>query len=164
MGIILNTNRFVRVIANAPAEALVDRIGTRTPFVAGLFIDGIATLSYIVAIRSALPEAWFILARVCWGFGSALAYATSIPETHVSDAKTSVKPREIETSVPALTVGLVNFGLYFAVSRRALLDARPLPRCIRLRRLRLRPAGVLRYTDGDHGARRRGVHVRRGRA
>jgi MFS family permease len=179
VGLILSANRFVRVVANAPAGALVDRIGTRTPFVVGLFVEGVATLGYLVAMASTLPEAWFLLARVLWGVGSALVFATAytiaadvstgdsrgtnmgvvrggmtlgfpaglvlggvvsetlgvsaafalaaafalfasalayatIPETHVSEAKTSVKPWEIETSVPALTVGLVNFGLYFA--------------------------------------------------
>ena len=44
VGLILSANRFARLIANAPAGALVDRIGTRTPFVVGLFVEGIATL------------------------------------------------------------------------------------------------------------------------
>lgn len=179
VGVILSTNRFVRVVANAPAGSLVDRIGTRSPFIAGLFIEGIATLGYILAMRSTLPEAWFLLARVLWGVGSALVFATAytiaadvstgesrgtnmgvvrggmtlgfpaglvlggvvselfsipaafalaaafalfasvlayatIPETHVSDSKTAVKPWEIETGIPTMTVGLVNFGLYFA--------------------------------------------------
>nr|WP_303650190.1 MFS transporter [Halalkalicoccus sp. NIPERK01] len=179
VGVILSANRFTRTVANTPAGALVDRIGTRTPFIAGLFIEAGATLGYIVAMLSALPEAWFLLARVVWGVGSALVFATAytiaadvstgasrgtnmgvvrggmtlgfpaglvlggvvselfsiptafalaaafalvagvlayatIPETHVSGAKTAIKPWEIETTVPALTVGLVNFGLYFA--------------------------------------------------
>lgn len=179
VGIILSTNRFTRIVANAPAGAIVDRIGTRKPFVVGLFIEGVATCGYLVAMQSAIPEAWFLLARVVWGVGSALVFATAytiaadvstgtsrgtnmgvvrggmtlgfpaglvmggivsevfsvptafalaaafalfasvlayatIPETHVSDAKTSVKPWNIETSIPAVTVGLVNFGLYFA--------------------------------------------------
>lgn len=179
VGIILSANRFTRTVANTPAGALVDRIGTRTPFITGLFIEAIATLGYIVAMTSTFPEAWFLLARVIWGVGSALVFATAytiaadvstgesrgtnmgivrggmtlgfpaglvlggvvselfsiptafalaaafalvasvlayaiIPETHVSDPKSAVKPWEIETTVPALTVGLVNFGLYFA--------------------------------------------------
>ncbi len=179
VGVILSANRFTRTIANTPAGALVDRIGTRTPFIAGLFVEAVATLGYIAAMLSAYPEAWFLLARVIWGVGSALVFATAytiaadvstgdsrgtnmgvvrggmtlgfpaglvlggvvselfsiptafalaaafalvagaiahvtIPETHVSDAKTAVKPWEIETTIPALTVGLVNFGLYFA--------------------------------------------------
>ncbi|WP_084383688.1 MFS transporter [Halalkalicoccus paucihalophilus] len=179
VGVILSANRFTRTIANTPAGALVDRIGTRRPFIAGLFVEAVATLGYIVAMVSPYPEAWFLLARVIWGIGSALVFATAytiaadvstgasrgtnmgvvrggmtlgfpaglvlggvvselfsiptafalaaafalvagvlayatVPETHVSEAKTAIKPWEIETTVPALTVGLVNFGLYFA--------------------------------------------------
>ncbi|WP_245998632.1 MFS transporter [Halalkalicoccus subterraneus] len=179
VGFILSANRFTRTVANTPAGALVDRIGTRTPFIAGLFVEAVATLGYIVAMIAPYPEAWFLLARVIWGIGSALVFATAytiaadvstgrsrgtnmgvvrggmtlgfpaglvlggvvselfsiptafslaaafafvagvlayatIPETHVSDSKETIKPWEIETTVPALTVGLVNFGLYFA--------------------------------------------------
>jgi len=166
-------------VANAPAGALVDRFGTRTPFIVGLFVEGVATLGYNVALASSLPELWFILARVAWGLGSALMFATAytitadvseadsrgtsmgvvragitfgfpaglvlggvvsdlysvavafalaaafallasaiafrtVPETHVSEAQAAVAPWEIDRSVPALTVGFVNFGLYFA--------------------------------------------------
>ncbi|MFC4245830.1 MFS transporter [Natribaculum luteum] len=179
VGIILSANRFVRLVSNAPAGALVDRIGTRTPFVAGLAIEGVATFGYVIAINSAVPEVWFLLARILWGLGSAFVFATAytitadvseadsrgtsmgivragitfgfpaglvlggvvsdlygnseafvlaaafaafasvvayliVPETHVEGAKESVKPWDVERTVPALTVGLVNFGLYFA--------------------------------------------------
>ncbi len=179
VGIILSANRFVRLVSNAPAGALVDWIGTRTPFVAGLAIEGVATFGYVIAINSTVPEAWFLLARILWGLGSALVFATAytitadvseadsrgtsmgivragitfgfpaglvlggvvsdlygnseafvlaaafaafasvvayliVPETHVEGAKESVKPWDVERTVPALTVGLVNFGLYFA--------------------------------------------------
>ncbi|SMO64469.1 MFS transporter [Halorubrum cibi] len=216
VGVILSANRWVRLVANAPAGALVDRYGTRTPFVAGLFIEGIATLGYVVAIAlppaesfrpvaaglpaisigplavgssewfaavafAVAPETWFLLARVLWGVGSAAVFATAytiaadvsdsgsrgtnmgvvrggitmgfpaglvlggivssvagnvaafvvaaafallasvvayrlVPETHVTTdgEKQSVKPWDIDTSTPAVTVGLVNFGLMFA--------------------------------------------------
>ena len=179
VGFILSANRFTRIVANAPAGSLVDRVGTRTPFVAGLFIEGVATLGYVVALEAPLPEAWFLGARVCWGVGSALVFATAytiaadvsdgdsrgtnmgivrggitlgfpaglvmggvvsdaysvlvafavaagfallasvlayvtIPETHVSETRRAVKPWEIDTALPTLTAGLVNFGLYFA--------------------------------------------------
>lgn len=216
VGVILSANRWVRLVANAPAGALVDRYGTRKPFVLGLLIEGIATLGYVVAIalppaeslRPILaglpagsigsvavgpsewfavlefvvaPEAWFLLARVLWGVGSAAVFATAytiaadvsdsgsrgtnmgvvrggitmgfpaglvlggvvsslagnvaafavaaafallasvvahrlVPETHVTTAgeKQSVKPWDVDTSTPAVTVGLVNFGLMFA--------------------------------------------------
>jgi len=179
VGVILSANRWTRLFANGPAGALVDRIGTRKPFVAGLAIEGVATAGYVVAITSSVPEFWFVLARVCWGLGSALVFATAytitadvseaasrgtsmgivragitfgfpagmvlggivsevysnvaafvlaasfaglasiiayfiVPETHVESPDTSIKPWDLETTLPALTVGLVNFGLYFA--------------------------------------------------
>ena len=179
VGLILSANRFTRLVANAPAGVLIDRIGTRTPFIAGLAIEAVATFMYVVAIISPLPELWFLLARILWGIGSALVFATAytitadvseadsrgtsmgivragitfgfpaglvlggvvsdlwgnveafvlaaafaglasvvayliVPETHVEDEQESVKPWDLETSIPALTIGLVNFGLYFA--------------------------------------------------
>ncbi|QLH84706.1 MFS transporter [Halosimplex pelagicum] len=179
VGFILSANRFTRILANAPAGSIVDRVGTRTPFVVGLFVEGVATAGYVVALRAPLPEAWFLLARVLWGIGSALVFATAytiaadvsdggdrgtnmgvvrggitlgfpaglvmggvvsdaysvfaafavaagfallasavayrtIPETHVDEERTAVKPWEIDTALPTLTVGFVNFGLFFA--------------------------------------------------
>jgi MFS family permease len=179
VGFILSANRFTRILANAPAGSIVDRIGTRTPFVVGLFVEGLATAGYVVALRAPLPEAWFLLARILWGIGSALVFATAytiaadvsdgedrgtnmgvvrggitlgfpaglvmggvvsdaysvlaafavaagfallasavayrtIPETHVDEERTAVKPWEIDTALPTLTVGSVNFGLFFA--------------------------------------------------
>ncbi|WP_049923387.1 MFS transporter [Halopiger djelfimassiliensis] len=188
VGIILSANRFTRLVSNAPAGALVDRVGTRTPFIAGLAIEGVATFGYVVAIVSSRPSvwflpdapaAWFLLARVCWGIGSALVFATAytitadvseadsrgtsmgivragitfgfpaglvlggvvsdvygettafvlaagfaglasvvafliVPETHVEGDRETVAPWDVETTLPALTIGAVNFGLYFA--------------------------------------------------
>ncbi|WP_280586856.1 MFS transporter [Halorubrum sp. Boch-26] len=216
VGVILSANRWVRLVANAPAGALVDKYGTRTPFVYGLLIEGIATLGYVVALAmppaeslrplaaslpriavgpvavgpdwwfaplsvAVAPETWFLLARVLWGIGSAAVFATAytiaadlsdsgsrgtnmgvvrggitlgfpaglvlggivsslagnaaafvvaaafaltasvvayryVPETHVTGDRSgdSIKPWDIDTAVPALTVGLVNFGLLFA--------------------------------------------------
>jgi len=192
VGVILSTNRFVRLVANAPAGAVVDRIGTRTPFVAGLAIEGVATAGYVLALwmDRAGPlvvagvdltgaEWWFILARAFWGLGSALVFATAytiatdvssggsrgidmgivrggillgfptglvlggvvselasvqaafwlaagfalfasilayvtVPETHVETERESVKPWEVDTALPTLTVGAVNFAVLFA--------------------------------------------------
>lgn len=179
VGLILSANRFARLFANAPAGALVDRVGTRTPFVVGLAIEGVATLGYVIAMGSNAPEAWFLLARVLWGLGSALVFATAytitadvsesasrgtsmgfvragitfgfpaglvlggvvsdlygvttaftvatgfalfasvvayrvVPETHVDGSPNPVRPWDLERTLPALTVGLVNFGLYFS--------------------------------------------------
>mgnify|MGYP000554333266 FL=1 len=179
VGLILSANRLTRIVANAPAGSLIDRIGTRTPLIAGLFIEAIATLGYVVALGAPVPEAWFLGARIVWGIGSALVFATAytiaadvsdgdsrgtnmgvvrggitlgfpaglvmggvvsdvasvdaafaiaaafalfaslfayhtIPETHVEGRRNAVKPWEIDTAPATLTVGFVNFGLFFA--------------------------------------------------
>jgi len=77
VGLILSANRFSRLLANAPAGSLVDRIGTRKPFVVGMLIQGVATFGYVIAYIAPLPEAWFLLARIFWGLGSALVFATA---------------------------------------------------------------------------------------
>ncbi|MFC7139115.1 MFS transporter [Halosimplex aquaticum] len=179
VGLILSANRFARLFANAPAGSLVDRIGTRTPFVVGMVIQGVSTFGYVVAMVAPLPEAWFMGARILWGVGSALVFATAytiaadvstgesrganmglirggvlfgfptgvviggvvsgvfgtiaafsvatafaffasvvayatVPETHVEgEGDRSVKPWDVNTSLPALTVGMVNFSVLF---------------------------------------------------
>jgi MFS family permease len=179
VGLILSANRFSRLFANAPAGVFVDRIGTRTPFVAGMVVQGTATFGYVVAMVAPLPEVWFMVARIFWGIGSALVFATAltiaadisdgesrganmglirggvlfgfptgvviggvvselagnitafvvatifaffasgvayatVPETHIEgEPNRSIKPWDINTSVPALTVGLVNFAVFF---------------------------------------------------
>lgn len=87
VGLILSANRFSRLFANAPAGILVDRIGTRKPFIIGLFIQAVATSGYVIAYVSPLPEFWFLSARVVWGLGSALVFATAYTiAADVSDA------------------------------------------------------------------------------
>ncbi len=179
VGVILSANRFTRLFANAPAGALVDRIGTRKPFVVGMAVQGGATSGYVVAMLAPAPEAWFLVARVLWGVGSALVFATAytiaadvsdggsrganmglirggllfgfptglvlggvvselagivvafvvasafaflagsvayatVPETHVEgERERSVRPWDVNTGIPALTVGLVNFSVFF---------------------------------------------------
>ncbi|MCU4973184.1 MFS transporter [Halobacteria archaeon AArc-m2/3/4] len=179
VGVILSANRFSRLFANAPAGVLVDRIGTRKPFIVGMFIQAFATFGYLIAVLAPFPEAWFLSARILWGVGSALVFATAytiaadvsdggsrganmglirggvlfgfpagvvlggivselwgtavafavatafaflasliayvlIPETHVEgDSHQSVKPWDVNTSLPAVTVGLVNFSVLF---------------------------------------------------
>nr|WP_255151557.1 MFS transporter [Halorarius halobius] len=183
VGVILSANRFTRIVANAPAGSLVDRVGTRKPLVVGLFVEALATLGYVVALEAAWPSAWFLAARVVWGLGSAVVFATAytiaadvsdgnsrgtsmgvirggitlgfpvglviggvvsdlysvsvafsvaagfallasvvayatVPETHVSETRSTVRPWELDTSLSTLSVGFVNFGLYFAISAR----------------------------------------------
>ncbi len=179
VGLILSANRFSRLVANAPAGILVDRIGTRKPFIAGLFIQGFATFGYVIALEVGPPEGWFLAARVIWGLGSALVFATAytiaadvspsdgrgtsmgiirggsifgfptglvlggivselygtieafvlatafalaagmiayvtVPETHVEPGEhRSISPWDVDTSLPALTIGTVNFVVLF---------------------------------------------------
>jgi DHA1 family multidrug resistance protein-like MFS transporter len=77
VGLILSGNRFTRIVANAPAGALVDRFGARKPLIVGLFIEGIATFGYVAALYFPGPAAWFLGARIVWGIGSALMFATA---------------------------------------------------------------------------------------
>ncbi len=179
VGLILSANRITRILTNAPAGSLIDRLGTRQPFIAGLLLEAVGVFGYVLALRMAVPEAWFIAARVLWGLGSAAVFATAytiaadvsdggsrgknmgvvrggmtlgfptglllggivsdaysisvafgtagmfavfasflayvlVPETHVAGHRTSVRPWEIDTSIPAVTIGFVNFGMFFA--------------------------------------------------
>lgn len=179
VGLILSANRLARIVANAPAGALIDRFGTRSPFVAGLVVEAVGVAGYVLALRSPAPEVWFVMARILWGIGSAAVFATAytiaadvshgrsrgtnmavirggmtlgfptglvlggvvsdtysitaafvvaagfatvasviayllIPETHVSGVHSGSKPWDVDTSTPAVTVGLVNFGMFFA--------------------------------------------------
>jgi MFS family permease len=55
----------------------------------------------------------FLVATAFAFLASAIAYLT-VPETHVEgEANRSVKPWDVNTSLPALTVGLVNFAVLF---------------------------------------------------
>ncbi|MCO8255691.1 MFS transporter [Haladaptatus sp. AB618] len=77
VGLILSVNRIVRLIANAPAGVLVDRIGTRKPFIAGVVLETAATFGYVIAMYAPTPAAWFFGTRVLWGLGSAFVLATA---------------------------------------------------------------------------------------
>ncbi|AHG01478.1 MFS transporter (plasmid) [Halostagnicola larsenii XH-48] len=77
VGIILSANRIVRLLANAPVGVVVDRIGTRKPFVVGVGLETIATLGYLIALESGRPALWFTGARVLWGLGSAFVLAAA---------------------------------------------------------------------------------------
>ena len=103
VGLILSGNRFTRIIANAPAGALVDRFGARKPLIIGLFIEGIATLGYVAALYFPGPAAWFLGARVVWGIGSALMFATAY--TIASDVS--------ESESRGTNMGIVRGGMTF---------------------------------------------------
>lgn len=70
VGLILSANRWARLVASAPAGALVDRFGTRKPFVYGLLIEGIATFGYVVALVLPDPESVVWIAHAAPGVTS----------------------------------------------------------------------------------------------
>ena len=103
VGVILSANRFTRLVANAPAGSLVDRVGTRTPYVVGMLIQSVGTLGYVIAVVAPLPAAWFLVARIGWGVGSALVFATAYTiAADLSDA-----------SSRGTNMGLIRGGLLF---------------------------------------------------
>ena len=179
VAVILSANRVTRLVVNAPAGAVIDRLGTRSPFVVGMAVQTVGTAGYVVAYNLPVPAVWFISARVLWGIESAFVFATAltiaadvstgnsrgasmgiirggllfgvptgmapgglvsesagnvaafglatafaavttavaywlIPETHVTGGThQSVKPWDVDTSLSPLTVGSVNFAVFF---------------------------------------------------
>ncbi|WP_264556299.1 MFS transporter [Halocatena marina] len=77
VGLVLSANRIVRLVTNAPAGTVVDRLGTRGPFLVGVCLETAATFGYVIGIESPTPAGWFIGARVLWGLGSAFVLATA---------------------------------------------------------------------------------------
>jgi MFS family permease len=84
----------------------VVRGGITLGFPAGLVMGGVVSELYSITAAFVLAAGFAVLASV-------LAYLL-IPETHVSGYRTGIKPWELDTALPALTVGVVNFGLLFA--------------------------------------------------
>jgi MFS family permease len=90
VGVILSANRFTRLLANAPAGAVLDRVGTRRPMIAGFALMGVAPFGYVLGLHAdlvpyATPAAVFVAARVLWGFGSAFVFVGAFSTiTHVT--------------------------------------------------------------------------------
>jgi MFS family permease len=84
----------------------VVRGGITLGFPAGLVMGGV--VSDVASVDAA-----FAIAAAFALFASLFAYHT-IPETHVEGRRNAVKPWEIDTAPATLTVGFVNFGLFFA--------------------------------------------------
>ena len=84
----------------------VVRGGVPLGFPDGLVLGGVVSDVYSVWAAFVVAAAFALSAGV-------LAYLT-IPETHVETSRTAVKPWDVDTSAPAITVGLVNFGVFFA--------------------------------------------------
>jgi MFS family permease len=83
------------------------RGGSILGFPTGLLVGGVVS-------ELAGTSAAFFVATSFAVIATVLAYLT-IPETHVEEgSRRSVKPWDIDTSVPTLTLGFVNFGIWFA--------------------------------------------------
>ena len=78
IGLILAFNRITRLAVNPFSGQLVDRFGARWPLLAGLCVEGFATLCFAVGLRSAHATAWFLLGRALWGVGSSLLMVGSL--------------------------------------------------------------------------------------
>ena len=88
LGVILAANRIARLLMNTPAGSVIDRVGVRKPMIAGLFVQGLAPFGYVVGLYTppvelgvvpvvgsvSAPGLVFVLARACWGVGSAFVF------------------------------------------------------------------------------------------
>ena len=78
IGLILSLNRITRLAVNPLTGHLVDRFGARWPLLAGLFVEGLATLCFAAGLRSPHAAPWFLLGRALWGVGSSLLMVGSL--------------------------------------------------------------------------------------
>jgi MFS family permease len=90
VGVILSVNRFTRLLLNAPAGQVLDRVGTRRPMILGFFLMGLAPFGYALGLHADLvpllgSAAVFVLARMLWGVGSAFVFVGAFSTvTHVT--------------------------------------------------------------------------------
>ena len=92
VGLILSTNRFTRLVMNTPAGQVLDTLGTRRPMIAGFLVQGVAPFGYVLGLDPGpVPldsAAVFLLARACWGVGSAFVFVGAFSTiTHVTTAE-----------------------------------------------------------------------------
>jgi DHA1 family multidrug resistance protein-like MFS transporter len=84
----------------------VVRGGTTLGFPAGLVLGGVVSDVYSIAAAFVVAAGFAMVASV-------VAYLL-VPETHVSGEQSTVGALEFDTGTPALTAGLVNFGMFFS--------------------------------------------------
>ena len=78
IGLILSLNRITRLGVNPLTGHLVDRFGARWPLIAGLLVEGLATLCFTTGLASTQATGWFLLGRALWGVGSSLLMVGSL--------------------------------------------------------------------------------------
>lgn len=84
VGIVISAQAFTRLLCNAPAGSLFDRVGTRRPLIVGFLLMGLAPFGYAVAMHPGLsppaPSAVLLVSRGALGVGAAVTmvggYAT----------------------------------------------------------------------------------------
>lgn len=84
VGLIISTTGAVRLLCNASAGSLFDRIGTRRPLLAGFGLVSVAPFGYVIGMETGPipldPAVVFLVARAVAGIGTALVvvgtYAT----------------------------------------------------------------------------------------
>ena len=90
VGAILAINRATRLVLNAPAGSVLDRVGTRRPMLVGFAVMAAAPFGYVLGLDPPLglsSAAVFLLARICWGVGSAFVFVGAFSTiTHVTSA------------------------------------------------------------------------------
>jgi MFS family permease len=99
LSVILSANRVARLLTNAPAGGVIDRVGARQPMIFGLFTQALAPFGYVAGLHAppltlgslpvagtvSLPGAVFVLARSFWGVGSAFVFIGAFATiTHVT--------------------------------------------------------------------------------
>jgi len=89
VGAILSVNRFTRLLANAPAGQVLDRLGSRRPMLVGFLVQGLVPFGYVLGLDPGpipLSSATvFLVVRACWGLGSALVFVGAFSTvTHVT--------------------------------------------------------------------------------
>jgi MFS family permease len=71
IGVILAANRMSRLVLDAPAGRIIDRVGGRRSLGIGLFVEAAGVLCFSAALHIG-PALWWLLGgRILWGVGSA---------------------------------------------------------------------------------------------
>lgn len=78
VGLILSVNRGTRVLLNAPAGEILDRLGTRRPMIFGFFVQALVPFGYVLGVNPQYvpvgSATMFLVARICWGVGTAFVF------------------------------------------------------------------------------------------
>lgn len=72
IGLILSANRISRLIFDAPAGRVVDRLGGKRPLSWGLGLEALGIMGYSAALHFGNAAWWLLGGRVVFGIGSAL--------------------------------------------------------------------------------------------